>query len=143
MQAGVSRVIIERPAKKARVTIHTARPGVVIGKKGADIEVIRKELQKMTGNEVHLNIVEIRKPEIDAALVAENIAQQLGSTRHAPAPYGAEGYVYQAYAPLPDLGGGHVVLGAWVVGDQAAGLCVREDATPITRNTSRFLPHYF
>jgi len=77
LQAGVSRVIIERPAKKARVTIHTARPGVVIGKKGADIEVIRKELQKMTGNEVHLNIVEIRKPEIDAALVAENIAQQL------------------------------------------------------------------
>ncbi len=77
LQAGVSRVIIERPAKKARVTIHTARPGVVIGKKGADIEVIRKELQKMTGNEVHLNIVEIRKPEIDAHLVAENIAQQL------------------------------------------------------------------
>ena len=77
LQAGVSRVIIERPAKKARVTIHTARPGVVIGKKGADIEVIRKELQKMTGNEVHLNIVEIRKPEIDAYLVAENIAQQL------------------------------------------------------------------
>ncbi|TAL03641.1 MAG: 30S ribosomal protein S3, partial [Rhodospirillaceae bacterium] len=76
-QAGVSRIIIERPAKKARVTIHTARPGVVIGKKGADIEVIRKELQKMTGNEVHLNIVEIRKPEIDAQLVAENIAQQL------------------------------------------------------------------
>jgi len=76
-QAGVSRIIIERPAKKARVTIHTARPGVVIGKKGADIEVIRKDLQKMTGNEVHLNIVEIRKPEIDAQLVAENIAQQL------------------------------------------------------------------
>jgi small subunit ribosomal protein S3 len=76
-QAGVARVIIERPAKKARVTIHTARPGVVIGKKGADIEVIRKDLQKMTGNEVHLNIVEIRKPEIDAQLVSENIAQQL------------------------------------------------------------------
>ena len=76
-QAGVSRIIIERPAKKARVTIHTARPGVVIGKKGADIEVIRKDLSKMTGNEVHLNIVEIRKPEIDAQLVAENIAQQL------------------------------------------------------------------
>lgn len=75
--AGVARVIIERPAKKARVTIHTARPGVVIGKKGADIEVIRKDLQKMTGNEVHLNIVEIRKPEIDAQLVSENIAQQL------------------------------------------------------------------
>jgi small subunit ribosomal protein S3 len=76
-QAGVSRIVIERPAKKARVTIHTARPGVVIGKKGSDIEVIRRELQKMTGNEVHLNIIEIRKPEIEAQLVAENIAQQL------------------------------------------------------------------
>jgi len=74
----------------------------------------------------------------------ENVTiHKSGSTRHAPGRYGAEGYVYQAYAPLPDLGGGHVVLGAWVVGDQAAGLCVREDATPITRNTSRFLPHYF
>jgi small subunit ribosomal protein S3 len=77
VQAGVSRVVIERPAKKARVTIHTARPGVVIGKKGADIEVLRKSLSKMTGNEVHLNIIEIRKPELDAQLVAENIAQQL------------------------------------------------------------------
>ena len=76
-QAGVSRIVIERPAKKARVTIHTARPGVVIGKKGADIEKLRSELSKMTGSEVHLNIVEIRKPEIDAKLVAENIAQQL------------------------------------------------------------------
>ncbi|MEM7226591.1 MAG: 30S ribosomal protein S3 [Pseudomonadota bacterium] len=76
-QAGVSRIVIERPAKKARITIHTARPGVVIGKKGADIEKLRRDLQAMTGNEVHLNIVEIRKPEIDAQLVAENIAQQL------------------------------------------------------------------
>ncbi len=76
-QAGVAKIIIERPAKKARVTIHTARPGVVIGKKGQDIENMRKDLQKMTGNEVSLNIVEIRKPEIDAQLVAENIAQQL------------------------------------------------------------------
>jgi len=76
-QAGVSRVVIERPAKKARITIHTARPGVVIGKKGADIEVLRKDLSKMTGAEVHLNIVEIRKPELDAQLVAESIAQQL------------------------------------------------------------------
>ena len=75
--AGLSRVVVERPAKKARVTIHTARPGVVIGKKGADIEKLRLELGKMTGGEVHLNIVEIRKPEIDAKLVAENIAQQL------------------------------------------------------------------
>ena len=76
-QAGASKVVIERPAKKARVTIHTARPGVVIGKKGADIEKLRRELQNMTGGEVHLNIVEIRKPETDAVLVAENIAQQL------------------------------------------------------------------
>lgn len=76
-QAGVSRVVIERPAKRARVTIHTARPGVVIGKKGADIEKLRVELSRMTGSEVSLNIVEIRKPELDAKLVAENIAQQL------------------------------------------------------------------
>ncbi len=85
-QAGVSRVVIERPAKKARITIHTARPGVVIGKKGADIEKVRQELGKMTRAEVHLNIVEIRKPEIDAKLVAEGIAQQLErrvSTRRA------------------------------------------------------------
>ncbi len=76
-QAGVSKVVIERPAKKARVTIHSARPGVVIGKKGADIEKLRLELSRMTGSDVSLNIVEIRKPEIDAKLVAENIAQQL------------------------------------------------------------------
>ncbi|MCE2482720.1 MAG: 30S ribosomal protein S3 [Alphaproteobacteria bacterium] len=77
VQAGVSRVVIERPAKKARVTIHTARPGVVIGKKGADIERLRADLARMTDSEVHVNILEIRKPEIDAALVAENISQQL------------------------------------------------------------------
>ncbi len=75
--AGVSRIIIERPAKKARITIHTARPGVVIGKKGADIEKLRSDLALRTGSEVSLNIVEVRKPEIDAVLVAENIAQQL------------------------------------------------------------------
>ncbi|HRK94888.1 MAG TPA: 30S ribosomal protein S3 [Rhodospirillales bacterium] len=76
-QAGVSRIVIERPAKKARLTIHTARPGVVIGKKGADIEKLRKDLSTITKSDVHLNIVEIRKPEIDAQLVAENVAQQL------------------------------------------------------------------
>ncbi|GGD24413.1 30S ribosomal protein S3 [Sinisalibacter lacisalsi] len=76
-QAGVSRVIIERPHKKCRVTIHTARPGVIIGKKGADIEVLRKKLAKMTDSDLHLNIVEVRKPELDAQLVAESIAQQL------------------------------------------------------------------
>jgi len=75
--AGASRIVIERPAKKARVTIHTARPGVVIGKKGADIEKLRLELGRMTGGEVSLNIVEIRKPELDARLIAENIASQL------------------------------------------------------------------
>jgi small subunit ribosomal protein S3 len=85
-QAGVSRIVIERPAKKARITIHTARPGVVIGKKGADIEKMRLDLAKMTKADVHLNIIEIRKPEIDAKLVAEGIAQQLErrvSTRRA------------------------------------------------------------
>ncbi|HZH26158.1 MAG TPA: 30S ribosomal protein S3 [Azospirillaceae bacterium] len=76
-QAGISRVVIERPAKKARVTIHAARPGVVIGKKGADIEKLRSELAKLAGGEVVLNIVEIRKPEIDAKLIADNIANQL------------------------------------------------------------------
>lgn len=76
-QAGVSKVVIERPAKKARITIHTARPGVIIGKKGADIENLRLDLSKLTGSEVHVNIVEIRKPEIDAQLIAENVAQQM------------------------------------------------------------------
>ncbi|WP_431283976.1 30S ribosomal protein S3 [Humitalea sp. 24SJ18S-53] len=75
--AGVSRVVIERPAKKPRVTIHAARPGVVIGKKGADIEKLRLDMAKLAGAEVSLNIVEIRKPEIDSTLVAESIAQQL------------------------------------------------------------------
>ena len=76
-QAGISKVVIERPHKKCRVTVHTARPGVLIGKKGADIEKMRADLSKLTSSEVHLNIVEVRKPEIDATLVAEGIAQQL------------------------------------------------------------------
>ena len=76
-QAGVARVVIERPTKNARIPIHTARPGVVIGKKGVDIEKLRSQVSKMTESEVHLNIVEIRKPEIEAQLVAENVAQQL------------------------------------------------------------------
>ena len=75
-QAGISRVIIERPHKKCRVTIHTARPGVIIGKKGADIEGLRKKIASMTESELHLNIVEVRKPGLDAPLVAESIAQQ-------------------------------------------------------------------
>ena len=76
-QAAVSKIIIERPHKKCRVTIHSARPGVVIGKKGADIEKLRKEVSKLTKADVTINIVEVRKPEIDATLVADSIAQQL------------------------------------------------------------------
>ena len=76
-QAGVSKIQIERPAKTARITIHTARPGVVIGKKGEDIEKLRKDVSKMMGVPAHINVSEVRKPEIDAQLVAESIAQQL------------------------------------------------------------------
>jgi small subunit ribosomal protein S3 len=76
-QAAVSKIIIERPHKKCRVTIQSARPGVVIGKKGADIDKIRKLVAKLTESEVVINIVEIRKPEVDATLVADSIAQQL------------------------------------------------------------------
>ncbi|MEO6968630.1 MAG: 30S ribosomal protein S3 [Rhodanobacteraceae bacterium] len=76
-QAGVSRIQIERPAKNARITIHTARPGVVIGKKGEDIEKLRKDVSDIMGVPAHINVNEVRKPELDAQLVAENIAQQL------------------------------------------------------------------
>lgn len=76
-QAAVSKIIIERPHKKCRVTIHSARPGLIIGKKGADIEKLRKKISTMTNSETHLNIVEVRKPEIDSTLVAQSIAQQL------------------------------------------------------------------
>ena len=76
-QAAVSKIVIERPHRKCRVTIHSARPGVVIGKKGADIEKLRKLVNSMTNADVTINIVEVRKPEIDAQLVAESIAQQL------------------------------------------------------------------
>ena len=76
-QAAVSKIVIERPHKKCRVTIHSARPGVVIGKKGADIDKIRKTVAKLTDSEVVINIVEVRKPEVDATLVADSIAQQL------------------------------------------------------------------
>ncbi|MBT8592413.1 30S ribosomal protein S3 [Polynucleobacter paneuropaeus] len=75
--ASVSKVVIERPAKNARITIYSSRPGVVIGKKGEDIEVLRRELQKRMGVPVHVNIEEIRKPEVDAQLIADSITQQL------------------------------------------------------------------
>ena len=76
-QAAVSKIVIERPHKKCRVTIHSARPGLIIGKKGADIEKLRKKLMEMTKSDTSLNIVEVRKPEIDAKLVAQSISQQL------------------------------------------------------------------
>jgi small subunit ribosomal protein S3 len=76
-QASVSRIEIERPAQTARITIHTARPGIVIGKKGGDVERLRAEVSKIMQVPVHINIEEIRKPELDAYLVAQNVAQQL------------------------------------------------------------------
>ena len=76
-QASISRVVIERPAGRARVTIYAGSPGLIIGKKGQDIEKLRVDLAKRVGTEVSLNIVEVRKPEIDAKLIGENIAQQL------------------------------------------------------------------
>jgi small subunit ribosomal protein S3 len=76
-QASISRIDIERPAQTARITIHTARPGIVIGKKGEDVERLRGDLAKMMGVPVHVNIEEIRKPELDSLLVAQNVAQQL------------------------------------------------------------------
>ena len=76
-QASVSRIDIERPAQTARITVHTARPGIVIGKKGEDVDRLRREVSQLMGVPVHINIEEIRKPEIDALLVAENVAQQL------------------------------------------------------------------
>jgi small subunit ribosomal protein S3 len=76
-QAAVSRIQIERPAKSARITIHTARPGIVIGKKGEDIERLRRDVSALMGVPTHITVAEIRKPELDAKLVAEGIAQQL------------------------------------------------------------------
>jgi small subunit ribosomal protein S3 len=75
--ASVSRIVIERPAQTARITIHTARPGIVIGKKGEDVDKLRKDLTQKMGVPVHINIEEIRKPDLDAKLVAQNVAQQL------------------------------------------------------------------
>ncbi|HKJ87299.1 MAG TPA: 30S ribosomal protein S3 [Gammaproteobacteria bacterium] len=75
--AAVSKVVIERPARNARISIYTARPGMVIGKKGEDIEKLRREVQKLSSEQIHINIEEIRKPETESVLVAENVAQQL------------------------------------------------------------------
>ncbi len=75
--AGISKIVIERPAKLANITLHTSRPGVIIGKKGSDIEKLKKSVSKMVSGDVNINIVEIKKPELDSQLVADNIAQQL------------------------------------------------------------------
>lgn len=76
-QAGISKVIVERPARKVKASIYAARPGILIGKKGADIEKLKNKLSKIVGSEVFLNIIEVRKPEIDAQIVANGIAQQI------------------------------------------------------------------
>ncbi len=75
--AGISKIIIERTAKRARINIHSARPGIIIGKKGAEVEALRREIKKMTDKDIFINIIEVRKPEVEAQLVAENIAGQL------------------------------------------------------------------
>ncbi|MBC10544.1 MAG: 30S ribosomal protein S3 [Rickettsiales bacterium] len=75
--AGISKIVIERPAKLAKITVHTSRPGVIIGKKGSDIEKLKKSISKIVSGEISINIVEIKKPELDSQLVADNIAQQL------------------------------------------------------------------
>ena len=75
--AGISKIIIERPAKLANITLHTSRPGVIIGKKGSDIEKLKKSVSKMVSGDVNINILEVKKPELDSQLVADNIAQQL------------------------------------------------------------------
>ena len=85
-QAAVSHIVIERPHKKCRVTIHSARPGVVIGKKGADIEKLRKSVAKLTDSDVVINIVEIRKPELDAQLVANRSRSSSSAASRSAAP---------------------------------------------------------
>jgi len=76
-QAGISRVIIERPYKKCRITVHSARPGVIVGRKGADVETLKTSLRKLTDSELFFNIVEVKRPEIDAQLAADSVAQQI------------------------------------------------------------------
>ncbi len=81
-QAGIARVHIERAANRLRIAIHTAKPGIVIGRGGAEVETLRKELEQMTGRQVNVNIVEVKTPELDAQLVAENVASQLERRMH-------------------------------------------------------------
>ncbi len=80
--AGISKIVIERPAKLANITLHTSRPGVIIGKKGSDIEKLKKSVSKMISGDVNINILEVKKPELDSQLVADNIAQQLEKGLH-------------------------------------------------------------
>ena len=87
--ASVSRILIERPANNARITIFSARPGIVIGKQGADIEALKAEVQKMMGVPVHVNIEEVRRPELDAQLIADGITQQLRKACYVPSRHEA------------------------------------------------------
>lgn len=95
--ASVSKITIERPANNARITIHTARPGIVIGKKGEDVDKLRRDVTAMMGVPVHVNIEEVRKPELDAKLVAQNIAGQLEASRHVPSCH--EAFRAERHAP--------------------------------------------
>ena len=95
-QAAISKIVIERPHKKCRVNIHSARPGVVIGKKGADIDKLRKQVAKLTQSEVAINIVEVRKPEIDATLVAELDRSAARAPRRVPSRDEARGAIGDA-----------------------------------------------
>jgi len=144
-QAAVSKIIIERPHKKCRVTIHSARPGVVIGKKGADIDKIRKMVAKLTDSEVLINIVEVRKPEIDATLVADSIAQQLerrvafrraheagGAIRHAARAEGIRSIAQVVWAGPKSLGSNGIGKGAC--------LCIRCAPMLITARRPRIRP---
>ena len=103
-RAGISKVEIERTRDRVRVDIHTARPGIVIGRRGAEADRIRGELEKLTGKQVQLNILEVKNPEIDAQLVAQGVAEQL-SARVVVPPRHAQGHAVRACAPAPRASG--------------------------------------
>ena len=103
-RAGIAKVEIERTRDRVRVDIHTARPGIVIGRRGAEADRIRGELEKLTGKQVQLNILEVKNPEIDAQLVAQGIAEQLSQPRVVPSRH-AQGHAVLASAPAPRASG--------------------------------------
>ncbi len=103
-RAGISKVEIERTRDRVRVDIHTARPGIVIGRRGAEADRIRADLEKLTGKQVQLNILEVKNPEIDAQLVAQGVAEQLSARVGVP-PRHAQGHAGHADAPAPRASG--------------------------------------